>query len=272
MDRDPTQLVDEEQETERGSVTRALDVQAIGRLGAAAAWAAALAGAAGAYLLVAAGGRTALTGGILLGVVALAGLAVGLQATGEPWPGEPGYGEREASDEQWTERRESSDAPGEPAGTEAGRHLPLADRLALGLLGGALGGIAVTVGIWLVDATGVADLLGVRIAGALTGTSLALRAWYGALWGVALALLYPRLPGRSAVARGTLFGLAPALYALLILYPLVLGLGWFAAGLGVLTFVLVLLFHLLWGAVVGALFRWAEVTDLGVLSRPLVGR
>lgn len=256
--------------------TRALDVQSIGRLGAAVAWTAALAGAAGAYYLVVAGGRTALTGGILLGVVALVGLAVGLQATGEPWPGEPGYGERAETDEQGAQSvdpsNDAGDAGMEPAGADAGRPLPLADRLALGLLGGVLGGIAVAVGIWLVDAAGIADLLGVRIVGALTATSLALRAWYGALWGVALALLYPRLPGGSAVARGTLFGVAPALYALLILYPLVLGLGWFAAGLGTLAFVFVLLFHLLWGGVVGALFQWAQVTDLGVLSRPLVGR
>lgn len=250
--------------------TRSLDVQSIGRLGAAAAWAAALGGGAGSYALVTAGGRTALTAGILLGVAALAGAAVGLQATGEPWPGESGYGEPRGSDD-------APEGDAEPAGGEAGsgdtgRPLFLADRLALGLLGGALGGIAVTVGIWLVDAAGVAELLGVRIAGALTATTLALRAWYGALWGVALGLLYPRLPGRSAVARGTLFGLAPGVYALLVLYPLVLGLGWFAAGLGALTFVFVLLFHLLWGAVAGGLFRWAEVTDLGVLSRPLVGR
>ena len=236
--------------------TRSLDVQSIGRLGAAAAWIATLGGGAGSYLLVTSGGRTALTAGILLGVVALAGLAVALQATGESWPGEPGYGE--AGDGE----------------TEAGaeRYLPLADRLALGLLGGALGGIAVTLGVRVVDVVGIADLLGVQIAGALTATALGLRAWYGALWGLVLALLYPRLPGRSAVSRGTLFGLAPAVYALLVLYPLVLDLGWFGADLGVLTFVFVVLFHLLWGAVAGGLFRWAEVTDLGVLSRPLVGR
>ena len=74
------------------------------------------------------------------------------------------------------------------------------------------------------------------------------------------------------MSRGTLFGLAPAVYALLVLSPLVLDLGWFGADLGVLTFVFVVLFHLLWGAVAGGLFRWAEVTDLGVLSRPLVER
>ena len=238
--------------------TRALDVQSIGRVGAAAAWVAALGGGAGSYMLVASGGRTGLTAGLLLGVVALAGLAVALQATGEPWPGEPGYGET------------GSEAGGAKPG--AGRYLPLADRLALGVLGGVLGGIAVTLGVWVVDAAGIAELLGVQIAGALTATSLGLRAWYGALWGIVLALLYPRLPGRSAVSRGTLFGVAPALYALLVLYPLVLDMGWFATELGVLTSVFVLLFHLLWGAVAGGLFRWAEVTDLGVLSRPLVGR
>lgn len=257
----------ESSEARPSDPTRALDVQSIGRVGAAAAWSAVLVGGAGSYWLVASGGRTALTGGILLGVVALAGLAVGLQATGEPWPGEPGYGDAGPG--------EAETAPGEESGAPAGaaeRYLPLADRLALGLLGGALGGVAVTAGVWLVDAAGIASLAGVEVAGALTTSSLALRAWYGALWGLALAVLYPRLPGRSATARGTLFGLVPALYALLVLYPLVLDLGWFAAELGVLTFLFVVLFHLLWGAVAGALFRWGEITELGVLSRPLVAR
>ena len=240
--------------------TRSLDVQSIGRVGAAAAWVAALGGGAGAYLLVSSGGRTGLTAGLLLGVVALAGLAVALQATGEPWPGEPGYG-----------ALEPGGGESEP-GAGSGRYLPLADRLALGCLGGALGGIAVTAGVWVVAVAGIADLLGVQIAGELTATALGLRAGYGGLWGLVLALLYPRLPGRSALSRGTSFGLVPAAYALLVLYPLVLDLGWFGAELGVLTFVFVVLFHLLWGAVTGGLFRWAEVTDLGVLSRPLVGR
>lgn len=244
--------------------TRALDVESIGRAGAVAAWAVALGGGVGSYLLVAAGGRTAWTGGILLGVAALAAAAVGLQATGEPWPGEPGYGDRDAG------REEPGEVPS--ATTESAPSPPLSDRLALGLLGGALGGIAVTAAVWAVDAAGVSDLLGVRIAGTVTATSLALRAWYGALWGLVLALLWPRLPGRSALSRGVAFGLAPALYALLVLYPLVLDLGWFAAELGALTFLFVVLFHLLWGAVAGGLFRWAEVNDLGVLSRPLVGR
>lgn len=244
--------------------TRALDVESIGRAGALAAWAVALGAGAGSYLLVAAGGRTAWTGGFLLGVVALAAVAVGLQATGEPWPGEPGYGDGGDG------REEPVEAPSATA--EAAPSPPLSDRLALGLLGGALGGIAVTAAVWAVDAAGISDLLGVRIAGTVTATSLALRAWYGVLWGLVLALLWPRLPGRSALSRGAGFGFAPALYALLVLYPLVLDLGWFGAELGALAFLFVVFFHLVWGVAVGGLFRWAEVTDLGVLSRPLVGR
>lgn len=242
--------------------TRALDVQSIGRAGAAAAWIVTLAGAAGSYLLVGAGGRVSTTGGILLGVVALAALAVGVQATGEPWPSEPGYGEAARTGPRDETARDAA----------ARRYFPLADRLALGGLGGALGGVAVTVAAWLSDASGVADLLGVRAAATVDATSLALRAWYGTLWGLVLGVLYPRLPGRSALSRGTLFGLAPAAYALLVLYPLVLGLGWLATELGPLAFVPVILYHLLWGATAGALFRWGEVTELGVLSRPLVRR
>lgn len=246
--------------------TRALDVESIGRAGAVAAWAVAVLGAGASVLLVATGGRAALTGGILLGVAALAALAVGIQATGEPWPGEADYGA--GSDRDVEERR----AAGGEEREERPRRLPLADRLALGLLGGALGGLAVSAAVWSADAAGLPDLLGVRMSGAVTGTALLLRAWYGALWGLVLGVLFPRLPGRSSVSRCTLFGLAPAVYALVVVYPLVLGLGWFAADLGLLTFVFVVLFHLLWGAVAGGLFRWGETTDLGVLSRPLVRR
>lgn len=243
-----------------GPTTRALDVQSLGRAGLLASWAVALLAGGGAYVLLRAGGRTALTGGVLLGTVALAALAVAVQATGEPWPGEPGYAE---------EYGPSDD--GAPAPEARARPLPLADRIALGLLGGAAGGLAVTVAVWLADGAGLLDLLGVRVAGGVTGAALSLRAWYGALWGLVLAVLYPRLPGRSALSRCTMFGLAPAVYALLVVYPLVLGLGWLAAELGALAFLFVILFHLLWGAVAGGFFRWGETSDLGVLSRPLVG-
>lgn len=250
-----------DREAERG--LRDLDVRSIGRAGSVAAWTASAAAGTGALTLAGSGDRTALTAAILLGVVALVALAVGVQATGEPWPGERGYGAEEGTEREPEEPRRA----GAPV-----RRLPLADRLALGLAGGAAGGIVVAGAVWLTDAAGIADLLGVRISGVVTGEALAMRAWYGGLWGVVLGVLYPRLPGRSAVSRCTLFGLAPALYALLLLYPLVLDLGWLAVDLGALTALPVVLLHLLWGAAVGVFFRWGETADVGVLSRPLVGR
>lgn len=202
------------------------------------AWAAGLASLAGAGLLVGAtgGGRTGVTGGILLLVAALGFLAVAL-------------GQR-------------------PYGPEHEGRLDLSARIGAGLLGGALGGLAYLVAAWLLQASGLPALLGSTWEVSAAPASLAATASLGALWGLVFGIAFPRVPGRGPVRRGLIFAALPAVVTLAAIFP-VLGHGPAGAGLGALTFVPVLLCHGAWGLTVGAVVRWARETSVGPVSRML---
>lgn len=153
-------------------------------------------------------------------------------------------------------------------GPEEEGRLDLSARLAVGTLGGLLGGLAYLAVAWLGGLAGLPDLVGsgweVR-----TGPGAWLsRATVGALWGLVFGLALRRLPGRGLVRQGLLFSLLPALWTLTVTFP-GLEFGWFGARLGALTFAPVVLYHLAWGLVVGASLRWARETDLAPVSRPL---
>jgi len=200
------------------------------------AWALALASLAGGAWWARQLDTTGVTGGILLLVAALGFLAVAL-----------GQG---------------------PYGPDTEGRLDLSARLAAGLLGGALGGMAHLVVAAVVDAVGIPDLVGVEMVTRLTGAGLGTHAASGAGWGVLLGVLYPRLPGAGPVARSLLFSLVPALWVLLMTFP-GMKYGVFGVELGALTFLFVILYHLVWGAVAGSVLRWARDTEYGPLSRPL---
>lgn len=195
------------------------------------------AGVGGGLLLGRGEGTTGLTGGILLLVAGLGFLAVAV-----------GQG---------------------PYGPETEGRLDLSTRLATGLLGGALGGMAHLLTGVVVDGIGLAGLLGVDFPARLSGGALGGHAVSGALWGLLLAVLYRRIPGRGPRARGLLFSLVPALWVLLKVFPRDLEVGLFGVELGALTFVFVLLVHAVWGLVVGSVLRWARDTEFGPVSRPL---
>lgn len=166
---------------------------------------------------------------------------------------------------------EGAPDPGGGEGTVASarRRLDLSERIGIGPLGGLLGGAAVAVAAWVAGWIGLVDLLAVD-AGAGGGIpGLGRRLWVGAVWGLIFGVFYPRMPGRSPLARGAAFSLIPAVWALLVEYPILRGQGWAGVELGELTFVLVLLFHLVWGLTAGTVFQWAELTSDGPLDRPL---
>lgn len=155
-------------------------------------------------------------------------------------------------------------------GPEEEGRLDLSTRLAVGMVGGLLGGLAYLVVAWLGGRVGLPGLLGsgweVRTgAGAWTS-----RAAAGALWGGLFGLTLRSVPGRGPVVRGLVFSLAPTLWTLLVGFP-ELEYGWFGVRLGALTFVPVVLYHLGWGLVAGGCLRWARETELAPLSRPLGG-
>lgn len=157
---------------------------------------------------------------------------------------------------------------GRPYGPEREGPLDLSARAAAGLLGGALGGVAHLLVAWSTGLAGLPDLLGVELTVWLTSGELAAETLSGAVWGLVLGVAYPFLPGRGPLGRGLVFSAAPALWTLLVVFP-DLKFGLFGVELGVLTFVVVVVHHLVWGAVAGAVLRWAERTDLAPLSRPL---
>lgn len=202
------------------------------------AWTAGVTSLAGAALLVAApgAGRTAVTGAVLLLVAALAFLATALGQS--------------------------------PYGPEHEGRLDLSARIGVGLLGGTLGGLAYLVAGWLLLASGLPALLGSSWEVSAGPVSLAARASGGALWGLLLGIVFPRVPGRGAVRRALNFALLPAAVTLLAVYPLA-GYGPLGAGLGLLTFVPVLLCHAAWGLTVGSVLRWARETEVGPVSRML---
>lgn len=210
--------------------------------GGPSGWTRGLVGAAGAACVV--GGLelvgtlkpTAVTGGVLLLVASL-----GLLATAV---GGAGYG------------------------PESEGRLDLSTRLAAGVLGGVLGGIAHLLAAWALGVADLPGLLGVDLAVWLTPGELAGRAASGALWGLAFGVFHPWLPGGDSLRRGLYFSAAPALWTLAVVFP-DLKYGLFGVELGVLTFVVVGVHHLVWGAVTGAVVRWAERTELAPLSRPL---
>jgi hypothetical protein len=202
------------------------------------AWSAGLASLAGAGLLVGAtgGGRTGVTGAILLLVAALGFLAVAL--------GQGLYG------------------------PEHEGRLDLSARIGAGLLGGTLGGLAYLVTAWLLQACGLPALLGSTWEVSAGPASLAVRTSLGALWGLVFGIVFPRVPGRGAVRRGLNFAVLPAVVTLAVIFP-VLGHGTFGLDLGALTFVPVLLYHGAWGLSAGAVVRWARETSVGPVSRML---
>ena len=154
-------------------------------------------------------------------------------------------------------------------GPETEGRLDLSARLGVGLLGGVLGGAAHLLVAWGTGAVGLPDLLGVDLLVRLTPGELAGQAASGAFWGLLFGAAYRRVPGRGGVARGLAFSLVPSLWVLAVVYPQDFKYGFFGVELGVLTFVVVVLHYLVWGAVAGGLMRWAERTDVGPLSRPL---
>lgn len=74
------------------------------------------------------------------------------------------------------------------------------------------------------------------------------------LWGLLFAVLYDRLPGSGAVAKGMAFSVLAWLLMMILAMPMA-GAGLFGLGLGMMAPVMTLVLHLIWGAVLGAAFR-----------------
>lgn len=110
--------------------------------------------------------------------------------------------------------------------------------------GGALGGVANTLAVWLAGAAGITHALGVAIAPELIPAMIYQRMVWGGIWGLLFVL--PVLRG-SIFWRGLVFSLGPTAVQLLVVFPHVANKGLYGLELGALTPGFVALFNAVWG-------------------------
>ncbi|OSP53422.1 DUF6789 family protein [Pseudoruegeria sp. SK021] len=72
-------------------------------------------------------------------------------------------------------------------------------------------------------------------------------------WGGGFAVLYRAIPGRSAVTKGIVFGIAAWLGMMIVVMPMA-GAGLFGMNLGILAPVMTFVLHVIFGAVLGKVY------------------
>ncbi len=194
-------------------------------------------GLAGARLLIS-GGRSAITGGILLLIGALAAEAVAFG--GRAW------------------------------GPEVEGSLDLSSRLGLGVLGGMLAGLFHAILTLSAGWTGLAALLGSGIDVQLSAADWGVRLLHGVAWGFLLGLAWRLIPGADFVGKGLVFSLVVSAYVLLIRFPFFVGVGFLGIEFGVFTSVLVLVGNALAAVLAAGVIAWGARSPDRPVSQPLV--
>lgn len=129
---------------------------------------------------------------------------------------------------------------------------------------GILAGLVATVALYaMIIAQGMMEVLpGLHVAamiGAMIGSSVT-TGWiihfmiHTIVGGGGFAVLYDVIPGGSAPVKGIVYGIAAWLILMFILMPMA-GVGLFGLGLGILAPVIVLVMHLIFGAVLGFVYQ-----------------
>lgn len=77
------------------------------------------------------------------------------------------------------------------------------------------------------------------------------------LWGIVFVLLEARIPGRSRLRKGALFGVVVWLVLMVTVFPAA-GSGFFALGFGLTVPVMTFLVHLVYGAALGGVYGWLK--------------
>jgi hypothetical protein len=132
--------------------------------------------------------------------------------------------------------------------------------LSLVFVAGCWGALWNSLAVWLGGYIGIAPALGVHIAPALTPAFLYPRLVWGGLWGLLFLLPMGRW---SFPARGLLFGLAPTLAQLCLVFPLMAHKGVLGLQLGVLTPLLVVFYNAIWGYAAGWWLNWTAMHNQG---------
>ncbi len=73
-------------------------------------------------------------------------------------------------------------------------------------------------------------------------------------WGGGFVLLYGLIPGGSALIKGIVFGIA-AWFGMMIMVMPMAGAGLFGMAFGIMAPMMTLVLHVIYGAVLGAVFR-----------------
>ncbi|MEN8144070.1 MAG: hypothetical protein ABFS14_03885 [Gemmatimonadota bacterium] len=195
---------------------------------------------AGGALLLSGGTQSGVAAGILVAIVGLAALALSL--------GSPAHG------------------------PEVEGPLDLSSRIALGLLGGLLGGLAHGAVTWLAAGSGFLDLLGTSIDPRLDGSGWAVRALLGPVLGLIMGVWYGGIPGRNFISKAAMFASIPTLIAWVDYFPRQIGEGLLGLRLGLATPLVVLAGFVIAAVVVSSVLVWGDRTEYAPLSRPLVPR
>ena len=93
-------------------------------------------------------------------------------------------------------------------------------------------------------------------------------------WGGGFAVLYDHIPGSSTIQKGIVFGIADWLGMMILIMPMA-GAGLFGLGLGMMAPVMTLVLHIIFGAVLGAVFAnrtQAELAHKHAPPAPLLRR
>jgi hypothetical protein len=194
-------------------------------------------GLAGARLLIE-GGRSAITGGILLLIGALAAEAVAFG--GRAW------------------------------GSEVEGSLDLSSRLGLGVLGGILAGLLHALLTLFAGWTDIAVWLGSGIDVQLSAADWGVRLLHVFAWGFLLGLTWRLIPAADFAGKGLAFSLVVSAYVLLIRYPFVEGAGFLGINIGMFTSVLVLIGNALAAVVAAGVIAWGARSPDRPVSQPLV--
>jgi hypothetical protein len=194
---------------------------------------------AGSRLLVM-GGQSAITGGVLLLIAALATEAVAL-GSGAWGPGVEG-------------------------------DLDLSSRLGLGVLGGILAALFHGLLTLFAGWSGIAGLLAPGLEVQLSGGDWGVSIVRGVTWGFLFGLAWRWLPGSDFVTKGLVASLILSFYLLLVRYPFFESAGFLGLELGAFTSLLVVIGNALAAVVVAGVIAWGARSPDRPVSQPLVTR
>ncbi|MFH1753545.1 MAG: hypothetical protein ABH875_05125 [Candidatus Omnitrophota bacterium] len=117
-------------------------------------------------------------------------------------------------------------------------------RVSLVFAAGVFGASLNRIVAWLFGITGISSSLGVNFAPPLSEGFIYSGLVWGGIWGLIFLLPYLK---KNFVLRGTVYGIAPSLVMLIVVFPFWFNCGMMGLKLGKLMPLLVFIFNTVWG-------------------------